>query len=52
MPLAQKWALGLVALGALGLVLAAPKGVYAAGAAVRSVFAGSVSDIVKTAKAK
>ena len=50
MSLLQKWALGLIALGAGALVLASPKGVYAAGSAVRSVFAGSVSDIVKAGK--
>lgn len=51
MGLAQKWLLGLMGLGALGMVLANPNAFYTGAKAIRSVTAGSIADVTSGGKA-
>lgn len=51
MTLFQKWAAWLVGLGAGALVLANPDAVYKSAQAVRSLTAGSITDVI-SARAK
>lgn len=50
MTLLQKWLLGLLGLGALGLVVAKPDAVYKVGSGIRNATAGSVADIINAGK--
>jgi hypothetical protein len=50
MSLFQKWALGLLWLGAGALVFAKPDAFYKVASGVRNITAGSVTDIVNAGK--
>jgi hypothetical protein len=50
--LAQKWALGLLALGGLYMVLTNPKGFASGADALRRLTAGSVTQIATGGKAR
>lgn len=51
MTLAQKWLLGLLALGGLGMVLSNPKAFATGADALRKLTAGSVTEIATQGKA-
>lgn len=50
MTLAQKWLLGLVALGGAYLAFTNPNGVFKTGQAIRNVVGGSETDIITGGK--
>lgn len=52
MGLAQKWVLGIIALGAGYLVFTNPNGFYKAASGVRSLVAGSVVDVTTGGKGR
>lgn len=43
----QKWLMGLLGLGALGVVVANPTGFYSATNGIRQLVGGSESDVIK-----
>lgn len=52
MGLAQKWTLGLIALGAFYLVVTNPNGFYKATQGLRQLTAGSVVDVTTGGKGR